>query len=198
MPLQTPEPPQTLAPDPPPPITPEPPLLIPDTPVTPGQPSCAETNSFQTPNARERVQQAFSDHGINVLRDLNQQRLSETFCDVFIEVSGHTFAAHKCVLSAASPKLSSMLLALRPECGNVLQLPAASVDVKSFSDLLQYIYTGKLDVPSTHIQVSIYKISYSYIRVLPTLRPCDICVSYYQLAHPIHCTPKIQGFEVVR
>jgi len=88
-------------------------------------------------------------HSLQLLEQLNFQRQKKLFCDVTIRVTaGQTFAAHRCVLAASSPKLRSLvsLTASHGKLKSVILLK--SLTVCGFEPVLEYIYTGelKLDV----------------------------------------------------
>lgn len=48
------------------------------------------------------VKQSSSKHCLSVLNQLNQQRLSNQFCDVTLLIEGEEYKAHKSVLAASS------------------------------------------------------------------------------------------------
>lgn len=49
-------------------------------------------------------------HGNIILDDLQKQRMRSRFCDIYIDVNGSKYPAHRCVLSACSPYFASLLI----------------------------------------------------------------------------------------
>lgn len=55
-------------------------------------------------------------HGNKILGELQKQRMSSRFCDVFIAVNESKYPAHRCVLSACSPYFASLLIGKKVFC----------------------------------------------------------------------------------
>ncbi|NXL56978.1 ZBT11 protein, partial [Chordeiles acutipennis] len=91
------------------------------------------------------VKQSSSKHGLSVLKQLNEQRLSNQFCDVTLLIEGEEYKAHKSVLAANSEYFRELFI----EKGAVSSHEAV-VDLSvgfcksSFLPLLEFAYTSEL------------------------------------------------------
>ncbi|XP_026058891.1 hypermethylated in cancer 2 protein-like [Carassius auratus] len=75
-----------------------------------------------------------------LLLQLNQQRSKGFLCDVIIMVENTLFRAHKSVLAATSHYFKSLVLH-----DNLIHLDPDMVDPVVFQQILDFIYTGKLE-----------------------------------------------------
>ncbi|XP_028294290.1 zinc finger and BTB domain-containing protein 8A [Gouania willdenowi] len=90
-------------------------------------------------------------HQSNLLKQLNQQRRQELFCDCSVLVEGQLFRAHRNVLFASSGYFR-MLLSQGPE--GLLDSVNATFDVfspETFTVILDFIYSGQLDLSSHNV-----------------------------------------------
>lgn len=90
-------------------------------------------------------------HQSNLLKQLNQQRRQELFCDCSVLVEGQLFRAHRNVLFASSGYFR-MLLSQSPD--ELSDSVSASFDVfspETFSVILDFIYSGQLDLSSHNV-----------------------------------------------
>ncbi|TNM95635.1 zinc finger and BTB domain-containing protein 8A [Takifugu rubripes] len=90
-------------------------------------------------------------HQSNLLKQLNQQRRQELFCDCSVLVEGQLFRAHRNVLFASSGYFR-MLLSQSPD--GLSDSVSASFDVfspETFSVILDFIYSGQLDLSSHNV-----------------------------------------------
>eukprot|EP00301_Raphidiophrys_heterophryoidea_P014452 c226_g1_i1.p1 GENE.c226_g1_i1~~c226_g1_i1.p1 ORF type:complete len:659 (-),score=152.77 c226_g1_i1:475-2451(-) len=79
-------------------------------------------------------------------------RLGE-FCDVELSVAGEQFATHKVVVAISSPMLSKLFLT-KPSHINSKGLPTYIIrdcDAETFASLLEFTYTGALEVSPPHL-----------------------------------------------
>ncbi|KAK7124146.1 hypothetical protein R3I94_018492 [Phoxinus phoxinus] len=77
-----------------------------------------------------------------VLENLNRQREEGQLCDLSIQVQGHVFRAHRCVLAASSPYFHDQVL-----LKNVTTVSLPSVmDPLAFESVLNSAYTGQLSI----------------------------------------------------
>lgn len=87
-------------------------------------------------------------HQSNLLKQLNQQRRQELFCDCSVLVEGQLFRAHRNVLFASSGYFR-MLLSQGPD-----DSVNATFDVfspETFTVILDFIYSGQLDLSSHNV-----------------------------------------------
>uniref|UniRef100_UPI0037E84E79 zinc finger and BTB domain-containing protein 43 n=1 Tax=Semicossyphus pulcher TaxID=241346 RepID=UPI0037E84E79 len=88
------------------------------------------------------VQVCFPGARAAVLDNLNRQREEGRLCDLSIQVQGHVFRAHRCVLAASSPYFHDQVL-----LKNVTTVSLPSVmDPVAFESVLSSAYTGQLSI----------------------------------------------------
>lgn len=90
-------------------------------------------------------------HQSNLLKQLNQQRRQELFCDCSVLVEGQLFRAHRNVLFASSGYFR-MLLSQGPD--GLSESVNATFDVfspETFTVILDFIYSGQLDLSSHNV-----------------------------------------------
>ncbi|XP_049452885.1 zinc finger and BTB domain-containing protein 8A [Epinephelus fuscoguttatus] len=90
-------------------------------------------------------------HQSSLLKQLNQQRRQELFCDCSVLVEGQLFRAHRNVLFASSGYFR-MLLSQGP--GVLSDSVNATFDVfspETFTVILDFIYSGQLDLSSHNV-----------------------------------------------
>lgn len=93
-----------------------------------------------------------TDHQSCLLKQLDEQRCQELFCDCNILVEGQLFRAHRNVLFASSGYFR-MLLSQGSD-GNPEEPVSASFDVfspETFTVILDFIYSGHLDLSSHNV-----------------------------------------------
>lgn len=111
-----------------------------------GDSSSSQSNTtLTTCNDKSRTFRIPS-HGDSILAALNNQRDSGEFCDITVVVDHHRFSAHKCVLTANSPYLQSLL-----SNGND-GLFLRQITAESFKAILDFMYTSRLKVKPSNIQ----------------------------------------------
>ncbi|XP_074543770.1 zinc finger and BTB domain-containing protein 22 [Halichoeres trimaculatus] len=94
------------------------------------------------PAAGLTVQVCFPGARAAVLDNLNRQREEGRLCDLSIQVQGHVFKAHRCVLAASSPYFHDQVL-----LKNVTTVSLPSVmDPVAFESVLSSAYTGQLSI----------------------------------------------------
>ncbi|XP_053290833.1 hypermethylated in cancer 2 protein [Pleuronectes platessa] len=99
--------------------------------------------------------QIVSSHTASLLMSLNLQRQRSQFCDCVVrqrQSPGQLYPAHRCVLAASSPVLSSIL----SSSGALVELQAPCLTGSVLALLLDYIYTGTL--PFSRIQQYYYSL----------------------------------------
>ncbi|CAH1241025.1 KLHL29 [Branchiostoma lanceolatum] len=87
---------------------------------------------------------------MQVLEELNSQRKSGEFLDVVVEIEGREFPCHRAVL-ASTPYFKAMLSSKLVE-GDSRVIKILGVDSISFSKLLDFIYTGEIDIGKENVQ----------------------------------------------
>ena len=86
-----------------------------------------------------------------LLDKLNELRETNILCDATIRAEGQDFAAHKCVLSAASAYFRALFTSQMKETkNNMVELQEAKST--TISDVIQFIYTGNVSIDSSNAQ----------------------------------------------
>lgn len=109
-------------------------------------------------------------HQSNLLKQLNQQRHQELFCDCSVLVEGQLFRAHRNVLFASSGYFR-MLLTQGPD--GLPDTVNATFDVftpETFTVILDFIYSGQLDL-SSHNVIEIMSAA-SYLQMNSVINYC--------------------------
>ena len=100
---------------------------------------------------KEELKLINEDFKDELLHKLNELRETNILCDTTIRAEGQDFAAHKCVLSAASPYFRAMFTSeLKEKESDLVKLP--NVKSSTISDVLQFIYTGKVNIDFSNAQ----------------------------------------------
>ena len=85
-----------------------------------------------------------------MLHTLNSFRKSETLCDVFLVVDNCRLPTHKVVLAASSPVFKGYFTSKLTggKTGNEfnIDIPAFLPDTESIEELLNYVYTGEVEI----------------------------------------------------
>ncbi|XP_028819970.1 zinc finger and BTB domain-containing protein 8B [Denticeps clupeoides] len=87
-----------------------------------------------------------------LLRELNEQRKRDFFCDCSVVVEGHVFKAHRNVLFASSGYFRALLVHYLQDSGQ--RHSTASLDIvtsQAFSLILDFLYSGRLDLRSENV-----------------------------------------------
>ncbi|KAK4316829.1 hypothetical protein Pmani_012046 [Petrolisthes manimaculis] len=90
------------------------------------------------------------------LGQLNQLRKSRHFCDVVLQVGSSEIPAHRAVLSCASPYFFELFTSEHarktPQEGKLLYKLCGGFEKESVDLLVNYAYTGHLEVPDTLVR----------------------------------------------
>ncbi len=107
-----------------------------------------------------------------ILSKLNQLRKEGILCDVTLRIEGQDFAAHRCVLSAASPYFRALFtseLAVETAENNSYLIELKEVkSAAAAAEALRFIYTGEALVDSTNAQDLLRAADYLIIDGLKT------------------------------
>ena len=101
-----------------------------------------------------------------LIRNLNVLRKSNILCDITLRVEEKDFAAHRCVLTAASPYIRALFTTdFKENENNLVELK--DVKYAALSEVLQFMYTGEAKADSSNAQDLIMLADYL---ILPSLR----------------------------
>ncbi|NXA36535.1 ZBT11 protein, partial [Eudromia elegans] len=90
------------------------------------------------------VKQSSSKHCLSVLNQLNQQRLSNQFCDVTLLIEGEEYRAHKAVLAANSEYFRELFIEKGAVSSHEAVVDLSGFCKSSFLPLLEFAYTSEL------------------------------------------------------
>ncbi|KAM9786833.1 zinc finger and BTB domain-containing protein 8A [Syngnathus typhle] len=90
-------------------------------------------------------------HQTNLLKQLNQQRRQELFCDFSVLVEGHLFRAHRNVLCASSGYFRMLLTQGLDGMSESANATFDSFSPEIFTVILDFIYSGQLDLSSQNV-----------------------------------------------
>lgn len=117
----------------------------------PNQCECYHVVSCRQPQRWFNTADITVAHQSSLLKQLNQQRRQELFCDCSVLVEGQLFRAHRNVLFASSGYFR-MLLSQGPD--GLSDSVNATFDVfspETFTVILDFIYSGQLDLSSHNV-----------------------------------------------
>lgn len=112
---------------------------------------CCRFVSCRQPQRWFNTADITASHQNNLLKQLNEQRRQELFCDCSVLVEGQLFRAHRNVLFASSGYFR-MLLSQGPD--GLPETVNATFDVfspETFTVILDFIYSGQLDLSSHNV-----------------------------------------------
>ncbi|XP_036453142.1 actin-binding protein IPP [Colossoma macropomum] len=90
-------------------------------------------------------------HACLLLSHINRLRLRSDFCDVRLLVGGRVFQVHRLVLAASGPYFSALFSGGMSEAHEE-EVHIAGVEAEVFEVLLEFIYTGSIDVTVENVQ----------------------------------------------
>lgn len=108
------------------------------------------SNVNHTPEVSNTVQ-TMGQYAPKILRNLQAQRLKNQFTDVCLVAGDCVIRAHKLVLAAGSAYFNAMFTSGLVE-GQQDSVEIHSVSSKILSMLVDFIYTGKIDITQDNVQ----------------------------------------------
>ncbi|XP_036410565.1 actin-binding protein IPP [Megalops cyprinoides] len=137
-----------------------------------------------------------------ILAQMNKMRLRTDFCDVQLRVGGRVFSVHRLVLAASSPYFSALFSGGMSEV-NKEEVQILGVEAEVFEMLLEFIYTGMIDVTVDNVQELIVAADMLQLNEVVTIcceflkaqmDPCN-CVGIYQFLEQIACMDMLEFTE---
>ncbi|XP_006643504.2 zinc finger and BTB domain-containing protein 8A [Lepisosteus oculatus] len=113
------------------------------TPGEPGQPHPSRVSALSADIS--------SSHQSRLLQQLDEQRRQELFCDCSVLVEGRVFKAHRNVLFASSGYFRMLLSQGAQDCGQPVSASFEVFSQDTFTVILDFMYSGKLDLTSTNV-----------------------------------------------
>ncbi|XP_077984881.1 kelch-like protein 18 [Glandiceps talaboti] len=104
------------------------------------------------------IHEADKKFGLKSLNLMNNLRKSQTLCDVNISVGDQTFATHKIVLAAFSNYFWAMFTGDMAEAKQDT-ITMKEVDAKAMELLIEYAYTGRVEIRADIVQQLLYAAS---------------------------------------
>ncbi|XP_029114263.1 zinc finger and BTB domain-containing protein 8A isoform X2 [Scleropages formosus] len=90
-------------------------------------------------------------HQSHLLKQLDEQRRQELFCDCHVLVEGQLFKAHRNVLFGSSGYFRMLLSRGADECGTPVTASFEAFSPDTFAVILDFVYSGRLDLTSLNV-----------------------------------------------
>ncbi|XP_068124552.1 zinc finger and BTB domain-containing protein 11 [Hyperolius riggenbachi] len=110
----------------------------------PAKKKAVEKHELVFVDSKGIVKQTSCKHGQAVLDQLNQQRLSNQFCDVTLLIEGEEYKAHKSVLAASSEYFRELFIEKGAVSSHEAFVDLSGFCKASFLPLLEFAYTSEL------------------------------------------------------
>lgn len=99
-----------------------------------------------------RVLYNSSSSQINIfLKNLNEHRISGTYCDLEFTVKSQQFPCHRIILVSTSPYFEALLTNAFRE-NSLKSIKLHDIEPQIFSSLLNFIYTGEIEIDENNVQ----------------------------------------------
>ncbi|GCC25482.1 actin-binding protein IPP [Chiloscyllium punctatum] len=142
----------------------------------------------------EAARSACDKHARLLLAQINRMRGRADFCDVQLQVEEQLFSVHKLVLAASSPYFAVLFAGGMQETSKSL-IQIHGIEAETFRLLLEFIYTGIIDVSIKNVQEVI--LAADMLQLTEIVNMCSTflkgqvdpsnCVGIYQFAEQIAC-----------
>ncbi|KAF6717931.1 Zinc finger and BTB domain-containing protein 8A [Oryzias melastigma] len=109
-------------------------------------------------------------HQSNLLKQLNQQRRQELFCDCSVLVEGQLFLAHRNILFASSGYFRMLLSQGSDSSLETVNATFDAFSPETFTIILDFIYSGQLDL-SSHNVIEVMSAA-SYLQMNTVINYC--------------------------
>lgn len=100
-----------------------------------------------------------------LLGELNEQRKRDFFCDCSIIVEGRIFKAHRNILFANSGYFRALLIHYIQDSGRHSTASLDIVTPDAFSTILDFLYSGKLDLCGENVIEVMSAASYLQMKI---------------------------------
>ena len=142
-------------------------------------------------------------HIFNLTDKLNHQREDGQLCDINIVVGDKKIAAHKCVLVCESDYFKSLTLGPMKQDVSEVNLTTVTDEMEHVESVVNYIYTGKIDIQDGNLgcilglasYLLISKLRQSCIDYMRTRGNMETSVQYYLLANEFMVSELENDFE---
>ena len=113
----------------------------------------------------------------DVMKGMNTLRRERSLYDVRIIVGGHDVTAHKCVLASVSDYFKSLLIGPFKTDASVVEVDLTSValDVESTEAVIEYLYTGTINIDEENLEAILKLASFLLIEQLQ-----ELCVRFME------------------
>ncbi|XP_072543166.1 actin-binding protein IPP [Salminus brasiliensis] len=160
------------------------------------------TGATVTSHTAERTGYMSEQHARLLLAHINRLRLRSDFCDVRLLVGGRVFQVHRLVLAASGPYFSALFSGGMSEAHEE-EVHIAGVEAEVFQVLLEFIYTGSIDVTVENVQELMVAADMLQLSEVVTIcgeflrghmEPSN-CVGIYQFLEQIGCLDLMEFTE---
>ena len=129
-------------------------------------------------------------HFPHVMDNLHSFKKDGCLCDIDIVVGDNRIPAHKCVLAAGSDYFKSLFCGPMKSNNSEVNLSTVTDDFESVQTVIEFLYTGKIDVDDDNLAIILKLASFLLIGMLRSMcihymessLDLDHCLQYYLLA----------------
>uniref|UniRef100_W5LKW1 Intracisternal A particle-promoted polypeptide n=1 Tax=Astyanax mexicanus TaxID=7994 RepID=W5LKW1_ASTMX len=160
------------------------------------------TGATVTSQSPDRTGYMSERHARLLLSHMNRLRLRSDFCDVRLLVGGQVFQVHRLVLAASGPYFSALFSGGMSEAREE-EVQITGVDAEVFQVLLEFIYTGSIDVTVENVQELM--VAADMLQLSEVVAICgdflrshmeaSNCVGIYQFLEQIGCLDLLEFTE---
>ncbi|XP_078584999.1 uncharacterized protein LOC144867096 [Branchiostoma floridae x Branchiostoma japonicum] len=135
-------------------------------------------------NVSQRAAHRFPDHSASLLRRLHELRRRDILCDVTVNVEGKNFRCHKAILAVCSGYFRSLFAANNKNAS--ISLPGVNANI--VEDILDYMYTGELQLETQHMTA--YLDVARYLEIPAIVELCDAVYKKFTVSQGSHTSPE--------
>ncbi|BFZ08843.1 hypothetical protein BsWGS_11883 [Bradybaena similaris] len=122
----------------------------------------------------QRCKLKSQEHTEQLILNIDCMRLDASYCDIVIIIDDHKFPCHKVVLAAGSPYFKSMFASGMEE-SRKKDIEIKQIDPVVFGQVIQFIYTGNVDISSPIVQELFIQ-----AQLFQIVQLVELCVKYLE------------------
>ena len=127
-------------------------------------------NNYKSFNSDETIKKAVG-YKNYLLEKLNEQRIANpSICDMIINVDGHIFHVHKCLMIASSDYFAAMFNSGMQET-RASQIELKGVSIQGLREVIDFVYSGELKLSLNNITDVLRSVS--HLQVKYALKLCE-------------------------
>uniref|UniRef100_A0A8D3B7Y0 Zinc finger and BTB domain containing 39 n=1 Tax=Scophthalmus maximus TaxID=52904 RepID=A0A8D3B7Y0_SCOMX len=151
--------------------------------------ACRRPSAGGAAAAGMRIRLQGPGHAASLLAELNRCRQSRRYCDVFLQVGNHTFAAHRAVLACAGTYFRNLFT--RAPSSSTAAFSLEFISPANFEKVLTFVYTGEILTDLIDVGV-LYELA-ERLGVGELVRACHAIFPDLQASVSANCKPSSPG-----